>query len=69
MNVFDAPATIGSCAVSIRELGEMMQAADRHPDHRERLAELERLTDRIQARLSTVKDLVVAEYLDQMGGA
>lgn len=68
MNAIDAPATVQSCSQSIREIGEMLQVADRHPNYPERLAELERLVNRADLHVRTLKDLVVAEHLDAMGG-
>ncbi len=67
VNPVEATATIQSCAISIRELGEMVQAIDSHPDFRERLVELERLASRIGMRLATLRGLIDAEYVDASG--
>ena len=60
-------ASMGACAQSIRELGEMMQAAERHPDHRTRLDELERLAGRVGWQVRTLRRLLLAEYANAMG--
>jgi uncharacterized protein Yka (UPF0111/DUF47 family) len=59
-------ATIASNAQSIRELGEMLATAEQHPDYRTRLAEVERLTDRISDRVAMVRALVTREYEEAM---
>lgn len=61
--------TIGSLSQSIRELGEMLQVADRHPDFNGRLVEVERLADRIGERVASLRAVIRAEYLDASGGA
>jgi hypothetical protein len=59
--------TIGSQAQSIRELGEMLVAADAYPVFSERLAECERLAVRIGSHLATLRGLIDAEHADAMG--
>jgi hypothetical protein len=59
-------ATIASNAQSIRELGEMLTAADQHEDFRARLEEVERLTDLVADRVHSIRALVSAEYLEMM---
>lgn len=59
--------TIASLAVSIRELGEMISAADGLPVFGERLAEVERLADLVGERLASLRGLVSTEYLEAMG--
>jgi hypothetical protein len=58
--------TIAAGAQSIRELGEMLAAADRHEDIRARLAELERLSDLVADRVASIRNLLSAEYLELM---
>lgn len=54
--------SIGSLAQSIRELGEMLVDAEQHPDFRTRLAEVERLNDRVADHVAAVRALVTREY-------
>ena len=63
-----APST-GAMAQSIRELAEMMQAADGHHDFRERLAELDRLAGLVGLRLATLRGLIDAEHADASGAS
>lgn len=60
--------TIASCAQSIRELGEMLAVAEQHEDPRARLAEVERLSDKVRDRVAAIRNLVSDEYLEAMGG-
>jgi hypothetical protein len=60
--------TVAACAQSIRELGEMLAVADRHPDLRARLEEVERLNERVRDRVAAIRNLISAEYAEVMGG-
>jgi hypothetical protein len=58
--------TIAACAQSIRELGEMLTAAEQHPDFRARLEEVERLNDLVSDRVASIRNLVSSAYLEMM---
>lgn len=60
-------ASVGSVAQSVRELGEMLAAADALPVYYERLAELERLGAKAAQYVEQLRRLVDHEFADAMG--